>query len=70
VLLNNALHDRQPQARAAGLAGHVGLESPAQDVLGESRAIVMIRDELTRFGIGREAVYAKGYWNLNSRPTR
>jgi len=39
-------------------------------VLGESRAIVMIRDELTRFGIGREAVYAKGYWNLNSRPTR
>ncbi len=39
-------------------------------VLGESRAIVTLRDELARFGLSRQHVYAKGYWNLNSRPTR
>lgn len=39
-------------------------------VLGESRAIVALRDELGRFGLDRATVYAKGYWNLNSRPTR
>ena len=39
-------------------------------VLGESRAIVALRDELGRYGLGRESVYAKGYWNLNSRRTR
>jgi NADPH-dependent ferric siderophore reductase len=39
-------------------------------VLGESRAIVVVRDELARFGLSRSEVYAKGYWNLNSRPTR
>jgi NADPH-dependent ferric siderophore reductase len=39
-------------------------------LLGESRAIVAVRDELSRFGLGRSEVYAKGYWNLNSRPTR
>lgn len=39
-------------------------------LLGESRAIVAVRDELARFGLSRSAVYAKGYWNLNSRPTR
>lgn len=39
-------------------------------VLGESRAIVALRDELGRHGLGREHVYAKGYWNLNSRRTR
>ncbi|MEO6501307.1 MAG: siderophore-interacting protein [Jatrophihabitantaceae bacterium] len=39
-------------------------------LLGESRAIVTVRDELARFGLGRSQVYAKGYWNLNSRPTR
>jgi NADPH-dependent ferric siderophore reductase len=39
-------------------------------VLGESRAIVTVRDELARFGLSRSEVYAKGYWNLNSRPTR
>lgn len=39
-------------------------------LLGESRAIVTVRDELARFGLSRSEVYAKGYWNLNSRPTR
>ena len=39
-------------------------------LLGESRAIVAVRDELARFGLNRSDVYAKGYWNLNSRPTR
>jgi NADPH-dependent ferric siderophore reductase len=39
-------------------------------VIGESRAVVTLRDELARFGLDRPAVYAKGYWNLNSRPTR
>ena len=39
-------------------------------LLGESRAIVAVRDELARWGLSRSEVYAKGYWNLNSRPTR
>lgn len=39
-------------------------------LLGESRAIVAVRNELTRLGLSRSEVYAKGYWNLNSRPTR
>ena len=39
-------------------------------LLGESRVIVTVRDELARFGLSRSEVYAKGYWNLNSRPTR
>jgi NADPH-dependent ferric siderophore reductase len=39
-------------------------------VLGESRVIVALRDSLARYGLGRADVYAKGYWNLNSRPTR
>ncbi|MDQ1736820.1 MAG: hypothetical protein QOH56_3071 [Pseudonocardiales bacterium] len=39
-------------------------------VIGESRAVVALRDSLGRFGLTRSDVYAKGYWNLNSRPTR
>lgn len=39
-------------------------------VLGESRAIVTVRDALTATGLTRNDVYAKGYWNLQSRPTR
>jgi NADPH-dependent ferric siderophore reductase len=39
-------------------------------LLGESRAVVVVRDELSRLGLSRSEVYAKGYWNLNSRPTR
>lgn len=39
-------------------------------VLGESRAIVALRDELARFGLERSDVYAKGYWNLNARAGR
>jgi len=39
-------------------------------LLGESRAVVRLREHLGRRGLPRDAVYAKGYWNLNSRPTR
>jgi NADPH-dependent ferric siderophore reductase len=39
-------------------------------LLGESRAVVVLRDQLGRRGLDRAAIYAKGYWNLNSRPTR
>ncbi len=39
-------------------------------VLGESRIVVQLRDELVGLGLDRTAVYAKGYWNRNSRPTR
>lgn len=39
-------------------------------VLGESRVITQLRDELARLGLDRAAVYAKGYWNRNARPTR
>lgn len=39
-------------------------------LLGESRAILTVRDELVRLGLSRSEVYAKGYWNLNSRSTR
>lgn len=39
-------------------------------LLGESRAVVTVRDELARFGLSRSDVYAKGYWNLNSRSGR
>jgi len=39
-------------------------------VLGESRAIVSLRDQLASIGLSRNDVYAKGYWNLQSRPTR
>ncbi len=40
-------------------------------LLGESRAVVTVRDELgRRFGLGRTDMHAKGYWNLNSRPSR
>jgi NADPH-dependent ferric siderophore reductase len=39
-------------------------------VLGESRAVVAVRDALGRLGLDRSSVYAKGYWNLNSRSTR
>ncbi|MEO9240391.1 MAG: siderophore-interacting protein, partial [Jatrophihabitantaceae bacterium] len=39
-------------------------------VLGESRAVVSLRDQLNRLGLHRTAIYAKGYWNLNARPTR
>ena len=39
-------------------------------VLGESRAIVALRDQLSRFGLSRVDVYAKGYCNLNPRPAR
>jgi NADPH-dependent ferric siderophore reductase len=39
-------------------------------VLAESRAAVVLRDELARFGLSKSEVYAKGYWNLRSRSTR
>jgi NADPH-dependent ferric siderophore reductase len=39
-------------------------------VLGESRVVAKLREELGRFGLARNDIYAKGYWNLNSRPER
>ena len=39
-------------------------------VLTESRAAVTLREALARFGLSRADVYAKGYWNLNSRSGR
>jgi NADPH-dependent ferric siderophore reductase len=39
-------------------------------VLTESRAAVALREALGRFGLSRADVYAKGYWNLNSRSGR
>ena len=65
--------------RAAGQTELLGaaldrLELPAGTghayLLGESRAVVALRDQLGRRGLDRGSVYAKGYWNLNSRPTR
>lgn len=39
-------------------------------VLGESRAVVSLRDGLSALGLARNDVYAKGYWNINSRSSR
>ena len=39
-------------------------------VLGESRAVVHLRDLLVGLGLDRRDVHAKGYWNLNARSTR
>jgi NADPH-dependent ferric siderophore reductase len=39
-------------------------------VLGESRAVVQLRDVLVGLGLDRRDVYAKGYWNLNARASR
>jgi NADPH-dependent ferric siderophore reductase len=39
-------------------------------VLTESRAAVALREALGQFGLSRSDVYAKGYWNLNSRSGR
>ena len=58
-LLIEALDDEQPGAGTG--FGYL---------LGESRAVVAVRDALARLGLSRSEVYAKGYWNLNSRPTR
>jgi len=58
-LLAGSLDDVQPR-KGTGYAY----------VLGESRAVVTLRDELSRFGLTRQDVYAKGYWNLNSRSAR
>ncbi len=67
--------DGRPPGQPGLLAGALDQVRPGPGpgfayLLGESRAIVAIRDELARFGLGRSEVYAKGYWNLNSRPTR
>lgn len=39
-------------------------------VIAESRGVLSIRDALTARGVSRSTIYAKGYWNLKSRPTR
>ncbi|HTZ42928.1 MAG TPA: siderophore-interacting protein [Jatrophihabitans sp.] len=67
--------DGQPAGSAELLLGALATWQPPAGrgyayALGESRAVVRWRDELARLGLGRESVYAKGYWNLNARPTR
>ncbi|HEV2887191.1 MAG TPA: siderophore-interacting protein [Jatrophihabitans sp.] len=67
--------DGRPPGRPELLIGALDLLRPGSGpgyayLLGESRAIVAVRDELARLGLSRSEVYAKGYWNLNSRPTR
>ena len=58
----------RPDVLRAGIAG---FDPPAGAgyayVLGESRAVVALREALSELGLGRDRVYAKGYWNLNSR---
>jgi NADPH-dependent ferric siderophore reductase len=39
-------------------------------VITETRAAVVLRDLLIERGVPRDRVYTKGYWHLNSRPTR
>jgi NADPH-dependent ferric siderophore reductase len=39
-------------------------------VLGESRAVIVLRDQLVTRGFARSELYAKGYWNLDMRPVR
>jgi NADPH-dependent ferric siderophore reductase len=63
-----------PAVLLAGLDALVQ-DAPAQRpgyayVLTESRAAVTLREALGRFGLSRADVYAKGYWNLNSRSGR
>jgi NADPH-dependent ferric siderophore reductase len=70
-LIRNDRPAGQPDLLAAAIAG---LAPPAGRgyayLLGESRAVVSLRESLGSLGLGRAAVYAKGYWNLNARPTR
>jgi NADPH-dependent ferric siderophore reductase len=67
--------DGRPAGRAEPLLQALDGMTPGNGpgfgyLLGESRAIVTVRDALARLGLNRSEVYAKGYWNLNSRPTR
>lgn len=67
--------DGRPAGQADILTSALGLLTPTAGggyayVLGESRAVVALREALGRFGLSRSDVHAKGYWNLNSRPTR
>jgi len=67
--------DGQPAGRPDLLIGALDGVQPGTGagfgyLLGESRVIVAVRDALARLGLSRSEVYAKGYWNLNSRPTR
>jgi NADPH-dependent ferric siderophore reductase len=64
----------QPAGTAELLAGALAeLPHPAGRgyayVLGESRVVTQLRDTLAGLGLDRSAVYAKGYWNRNARPT-
>jgi len=61
----------QPELLTAALEQVPPTDGPGYAyLLGESRAVVTVRQRLERLGLSRAQVYAKGYWNLNSRSTR
>jgi len=67
--------DGRPAGSAELLASALArVERPAGHgyayLLGESRVVTQLRDALAGLGLDRTAVYAKGYWNRNARPTR
>jgi NADPH-dependent ferric siderophore reductase len=69
------LRDGRPAGTAELLADALArLERPAGRgyayLLGESRVVTQLRDSLAGLGLDRTAIYAKGYWNRNARPTR
>jgi NADPH-dependent ferric siderophore reductase len=59
----------QPDLLRAAIAGHAGGAGYGY-LLGESRAVVALREALVDFGLPRVDIYAKGYWNLNARRER
>src|SRR5688572_14354624 len=47
VLVHDLLHDRETQPRPLRLRGHVGLEDPAHDRLGDAGAVIANREQDT-----------------------
>lgn len=70
-LLRDGRPAGQPELFTAALEQVTPTDGPGfAYLLGESRAIVTVRERLERLGLSRAQVHAKGYWNLNSRSTR
>lgn len=61
----------QPELLTAALEQVRPADGPGYAyLLGESRAVLTVRERLERLGLSRAQIYAKGYWNRNSRSTR